>query len=163
MSSASPSDRSAAELDLFEQSTLMRALTEIRTRVGAASVLMLELTQARAIIQVEAAEARGTVVQYEWVDGTLVGPIPVELRGSGALDSNVFPLSAVELQELPNLTRAAVERIDREHGQVERIVVRRNLPTDEAVGIRVYVKSPIRSSHIDADARGRINGLSRVP
>lgn len=124
---------------------------------------MLELTREHATIQVEAPNARGAVVQYEWGDGTLKGPIPVELHGSGALDTNLFPLSAVELREIPGLARAAVERIDREHGQVERIVVRRNLPTDEAVGIRVYVKSPIRSSHVDADARGRINDGSRVP
>ena len=158
-----PSAARGPASDLFKRDTLTQALSAIRRRVGeAASVLVLELTRERATIQVEAPSQRGSVVQYEW-DGALKGPIPVELRGSGALDSNLFPLSAVDLRELPTLARAAVERIDREHGQVERIVVRRNLPIEEAIGIRVYVKSPIRSSHLDADARGRITDTPKIP
>jgi hypothetical protein len=87
----------------------------------------------------------------------------VELRGSGALGENLFPLSSLKVEQIPELARAAVARVDREHGRVERIVIRRNLPADEAVGIRVYVDSPIRSSHVDADARGKISESARVP
>lgn len=141
-----------------------RALSAIRERVGAkASVLVLELTPSRATIQVEAPTRRGHVVQYEWIDGTIRGPIAVELRGRGNLEQNLFPLAAVELSQIPALAKTAVDRIDREHGRVERIIVRRNLPAEEAIGIRVYVDSPIRSSHVDADARGRLVENPRVP
>jgi hypothetical protein len=152
------------EPSLYTEGALDTVFAEIRQRVGdVTSVLMLELTTDRAVIQVEAPTRPGYVVQYEWDDGNLRGPVPVELRGSGSLEANLFPLSAVALDQVPGLAKAAVERIDREHGQVERIVVRRNLPVDEAVGIRVYVDSPIRSSHIDADGRGKIAEVSRLP
>lgn len=152
------------EPSLFSQGALDAPLKELRQRVGtAASVLAIELTVDRATIQVEAPTRPGHVVQYEWDEGTLRGPIPVELRGTGVLKSNLFPLSAVELAELDELAEAAVQRVDKEHGKVERIVVRRNLPVDESVGIRVYVESPIRSSHVDADARGKIVEGARIP
>jgi hypothetical protein len=164
VASASAPPRSAPVLNLFTSEALNRLMSAIRERVGdATSVLMLELTAERATIQVEAPAHPGTVVQFEWGDGTLRGPIPVELRGAGALENNLFPLSSIDVGPIPELAKAAVERIDREHGQVERIVVRRNLPVEEAVGIRVYVKSPIRSSHVDADARGRIAENPRLP
>jgi hypothetical protein len=35
------------------------------------------------------------------------------------------------------------------------VLIRRNLPHDDSIGIRVYVDSPLRSSHVDADARGK--------
>lgn len=149
---------------LYSTGVLQRALGQIRARVGeSAPVLVLEVGSERATIQVESPARSGRVVQYEWFQDTLRGPIPVELRGSGTLEANLFPLSSVELEKLPELVREALNRIDREHGKVKRMVVRRSLPADEAVGIRVYVESPIRSSHVDADAHGRILEVSKTP
>ena len=153
-----------ATASLLVPSTLERVSAELRRRVGdTSSALMLEVTPQHATIQVEAPTRRGSVVQYEWADGTLRGPVPVELRGPGTLETNLFPLSSVDLTELPTLAKTAIERIDKENGELERIVVRRNLPVEETVGIRVYVKSPVRSSHVDADVRGRIVETSRLP
>lgn len=164
---AVPSTSSAqlpSSVSLYSEDALERVSSEIRQRIGeAVSVLELELTQNRARLQVEAPTRPGNVVQYEWDGRELHGPIPVELRGSGALETNLFPLSAVDLEQIPDLVKTAVERVDKDHGTVARVVVRRNLPVDEAVGIRVYVESPIRSSHVDADARGRIGESPRLP
>lgn len=152
------------ERSLYAPRALEEALNRIQKRVGnAASVLALDVASDRLTIQVESPARSGRVIQYEWFQGNLRGPIPVELRGSGALRNNLFPLSSVDLGKIPELTQAALDRIDRDHGQVKRIVVRRNLPTDEAVGIRVYVESPIRNSHVDADAHGRISEFPRIP
>lgn len=158
------SAHAAGDASLYSKGALERVSSEIRHRIGErVSVLELELTQNSATIQVEAPTRPGNVVQYEWDGRELHGPVPVELRGSGVLETNLFPLSTVELEQIPELVKTAVERVDKEHGRVERLVVRRNLPVDEAVGIRVYVESPIRSSHVDADARGRIAEWPRLP
>lgn len=159
--SASPARSSPS---LYTLEALESLMEQVQQRLGnAASVLMLEITPERATLQVESATRPGYVVQYEWEAGALRGPIPVELRGTGALGENLFPLSSLKVEQIPELARAAVARVDREHGRVERIVIRRNLPADEAVGIRVYVDSPIRSSHVDADVRGKISESARVP
>lgn len=151
-------------ISVYSEDSIEKLSSEIRSRIGdAVSVLALELTERRATIQLEAPKRPGNVVQYEWDGRELHGPVPVELRGSGALETNLFPLSTVHLQQIPVLVKSAVERVDKDNGSVAKIVVRRNLPVDDSVGIRVYVESPIRSSHVDADARGKIAESARIP
>lgn len=155
-SDAVPSSTVAPGPSLYGADALSDAMTAIRSRVGDADVLSLELAPERATIQVRLSTDRHRVVQYEWKSGRLFGPEPVQLRGKGALEANLFPLSAVEFGNVPALVRSAVERVDAANGKVERILVRRNLPADDAIGMRVYVASPIRNGHVDADARGRV-------
>jgi hypothetical protein len=118
-------------------------------------VLSIEIFPARLLIQV-ANPTRDGAVAYEWSREQLRGPLPVELRGAGTLSNNVFPLSSVELTRVPELTRAARARIDPDHGEVSRVLIRRNLPADDRVVMRAYVASPIRSGQLDADAAGRL-------
>lgn len=146
---------------LYTATTLSDAMGALRSRVGDASVLSLELSPGRATIQVQLASDRHRVVQYEWKGGRVFGPEPVQLRGKGNLETNLFPLSAIDVSNVPELVKAAVERVDAANGRVERILVRRNLPLDEAVGMRVYVASPIRDGQLDADAHGRVPESAR--
>jgi hypothetical protein len=124
----------------------------------ACSVLMLEFSPARAVAQVESKERLGQLVEYRWSTGVLSGPIPIELHGKGNLAKNLFPLSAVDLTAIPALVDAAIAKVDREHGRLQRVLIRRNLPEDEAISMRVFVDSPVRSGQLDADARGRPPG-----
>lgn len=145
-----------AEASLFGAKALERARGAIRERVGGdAAVLSIEIFSNRLLIQV-ANTARDGVVAYEWSADQLRGPLPVELRGTGTLSHNVFPLSSVELSSVPELARAARARVDSEHGEVTRVLIRRNLPSDDDVVMRAYVASPIRSGQLDADAGGRL-------
>ncbi len=129
----------------------------IRERCGdSCSLLMLELSPERAVVQLEARERLGQLVQYEWRNGSLKGPIPIELRGKGTLAQNLFPFAAVELEAIPSLVELARARIDRDNGTLRSVLIRRNLPNDDSVGIRVYIDSPLRSGQLDADARGRV-------
>ena len=128
----------------------------MRERLGeSASVLSIEIFPARLLIQVANANRDG-VVAYEWSREQLRGPLPVELRGPGTLSSNVFSLSSVELANVPDFARAARLRVDAEHGEVTRVLIRRNLPIDDSVVMRAYVTSPLRSGQLDADAAGRV-------
>ena len=161
-SDAVASSATATAADLFTPSSMGEAMSAIRARVGDAGVLSLELCPERATIQVQEATDRHRVVQYEWKNGRLFGPTPVQLRGKGELESNLFPLSAVDFDTVPALVDSAIERVDAAHGKVDRILVRRNLPADEGIGMRVYVDSPIRDGHVDADARGRITENTKL-
>jgi hypothetical protein len=136
---------------------LHEALRQLRAAAGP-SVMALELTvfPERAVLQARHAEQPGTVVQYEYRDGKLAPPVEVELRGPGQLEDNLFPLEEAALAEIPSLSRQAVERVDAKHGSVHRVVVRRNLPRSSDVQLRVFVSSPARDGHVDADADGKI-------
>ena len=153
---APETSRAKVEPNLFESRGVARAFRDVRERLGPnALVLSIEIFPARLLIQV-ANKGRDGAVAYEWNRDQLRGPLPVELRGTGTLSNNVFPLSAVELASVPEFARTARARIDAEHGQVERVLIRRNLPIDDGVVMRAYVTSPIRSGQLDADASGRI-------
>jgi hypothetical protein len=68
----------------------------------------------------------------------------------------LFELDEVKLDAIAPLTREAVRRIDAEAGNVDFVLVRRNLPDSEDVRLRVYVSSPRRSGYVDADQHGQI-------
>jgi hypothetical protein len=139
-------------------------LSALRDKVAPdPSLLRLEVASDQALVQVEAPGKLGQLVQYQWRAGTLSAPVPIELRGKGNLSQNLFPLSALDLSSLPALIDAAVARIDPEEGKASRVLIRRNLPQDDSVGIRVYVDSPRRSSHADADARGKLLEPGKYP
>ena len=149
---------------LFGRDALLPLLSALRDKAGAdPSLLRLEVAGDQALVQVEAPGRLGQLVQYQWRAGTLSAPVPIELRGKGNLSQNLFPLSALDLSNLPALVDAAVARIDGEQGKASRVLVRRNLPQDDSVGIRVYVESPLRSSHVDADARGKLLEPGKYP
>jgi hypothetical protein len=150
--------------DLFGRDALLPLLSALRDKTGAdPSLLRLEVASDQALIQVEAPGRLVQLVQYQWRAGALSAPVPIELRGKGNLSQNLFPLSAFDLSGLPALVDAAVARIDAEQGKASRVLVRRNLPQDDSVGIRVYVESPRRSSHVDADARGKLLEPCKYP
>jgi hypothetical protein len=150
--------------NLYEKGGLSPLLSALREKVSQdPALLMLELRPDQATIQVEAPARLGQLVQYQWRGNALSDPVPLEIRGKGGLAQNLFALSAVDLSNLPTLIETAVTRVDAEHGKPSRVLVRRNLPQDDSVGIRVYVDSPRRSSHVDADARGKPLEAGKYP
>lgn len=140
---------------LYTRATLEKAVDDVLGKLGASTgILSIELFPDHARFQVEAATP-GDVAEYDWRAGVVQGPSRIETRGKGSLQQNLFLLSSLELSNVPSLVEVARSRVDPDQGVVTRVLIRRNLPIDENVGIRVYVDSPLRSSHVDADAHGR--------
>ncbi|MFZ5896665.1 MAG: hypothetical protein ACOY0T_36755 [Myxococcota bacterium] len=150
--------------NLFSAQVLSRALDDLFTRVGRSpAFLSVELLRERAHFEIESTTAPGEVVEYEWHAGELRGPARLELRGKGSLQQNLFLPASIDFASIPTLLETARTRVDAENGVVSRVLIRRNLPADDTVGIRVYVDSPLRSSHVDADSHGRLVESGRYP
>ncbi|HET9930913.1 MAG TPA: hypothetical protein VFQ35_09510 [Polyangiaceae bacterium] len=150
--SARPRDEGPS---LYERGVFERAAQAVLGRLGASTgILMIEVFPERARFEVESTKP-GEVVEYEWRHNGVRGPTPLELKGKGSLQQNLFLASSLEFGSLPGLVELARARVDSEQGTVSRVLIRRNLPLDDSVGIRVYVDSPLKSSHVDADARGK--------
>jgi hypothetical protein len=140
---------------LFEREPLERFLGALGQRVGSGvRILSLDLREHRAIAQVEEASRSGRIVEHELVGGALREPRVAEIRGSGDLSANLFPLNEVALKRVPELVTRATTEIDAEHGKVTRVLVRRHLPKTDAVRFRVYVESPRLSGSVDFDHSG---------
>lgn len=139
---------------LFSHERLAPALSALRAKQPG-KLLRLEIHPRELILQAEDASSPGSVVELHYRDGKVGEPEHATLRGKGQLSDNLFQLSDVKLDAIPELTRVAVQRVDAENGSADSIVVRRNLPESDEVRLRVYVASPRQSGYIDADHAGQ--------
>lgn len=143
---------------LLSRERLLPALAELRHKAGG-KLLRLEIRPSELLLQSEDVSSPGSVVEVRFRDGKAGEPEQATLRGKGQLADNLFDLSEVKLDALPELAREAVRRVDAENGSVESILVRRALPESDDVRVRVYVSSPRQSGYIDADRTGQLLSL----
>jgi hypothetical protein len=139
---------------LFAIETLRPALLALRARADG-KALRLEIHAHELVLQAEDSSSPGSVLELHFRDGKVGEPEHATLRGKGHLADNLFDLDDVKLDAIASLTREAVERVDAESGNVDFVLVRRNLPDSDDVRLRVYVSSPRKSGHLDADERGQ--------
>ncbi len=139
---------------LFSTETLIPALQALRTRADG-KALRVEVRAHELVLQTEDTSAPGSVLELHYRDGKVGEAEHATLRGKGRLAENLFELDDVKLDTISQLTREAVERVDADNGNVDLVLVRRNLPDSEDVRIRVYVSSPRKSGHLDADEQGK--------
>ncbi len=135
---------------LLSEETFAPALKALREKADG-KVLRLEIRPRELLLQAEDKLNPGGVVELHYRDGKVSDPEHATLRGKGQLADNLFDLGQVSLEELSELTRSAIERVDPESGSVELVLVRRNLPESTDVRVRVYVQSPRKSGYLDAD------------
>jgi hypothetical protein len=140
---------------LFSNETLAPALEALRARANG-KALRVEIRAHDLVLQAEDTSAPGAVLELHYRDGKVGDAEHATLRGKGQLADNLFELDDVKIDAIPQLTREAIERVDSENGNVSLVLVRRNLPDTEDVRIRVYVSSPRKSGHVDADAQGNL-------
>ncbi len=140
---------------LFTGDRLIPAVQAMRAKAGG-KLLRLEIRARELTLQTEDPTTPGAVVELHFRDGTVGEPEHATLRGKGKLTDNLFDADELKLESIPELTREAVRRIDAESGNVELVLIRRNLPDSEDVRLRVYVTSPRQSGYVDADQSGQI-------
>jgi len=139
---------------LFSRERLSPALDAVRAKAGG-RLLRLEIRARELTLQAEDASTPGAIVELHYQGGKVSEPEHASLRGKGQLADNLFDLSEVRLDAVPELVREAVRRVDAEGGSVDYVLVRRNLPDTDDVRLRVYVSSPRRSGYLDADRSGQ--------
>ena len=139
---------------LFERAEVKRWLATLRSRIGVARLLVLDVREHELTAQVEDQGHAGQVLEYRIGGDRPAGPERAELRGRGELTANLFSPGDVALEKIPDLLTLATAQVDALDGKVTRVVVRRQLPQSDAVRLRVYVESPRLSGHADFDASG---------
>jgi len=146
---APPSSRTS-----FERSEVRRWLGAVRRVVGSARVLMLDVREHQVTVQYESKAQPGAVLEVLLEEGRTSEPARAELRGGGELAANLFALSDVALDKIPEAATAAAAQVDAQDGRITRVLVRRQLPQTDAVRLRIYVESPRLSGNVDFDASG---------
>jgi hypothetical protein len=140
---------------LLTREELDSALSQLRAKAPG-KLLRLEIRPKQLLLQAEDRSSPGTVVELRYRDGKVSAPEQATIVGKGQLADNLFELSEVKIDAVPELAQKAVHRLDPENGTVELVLVRRALPESDEVRIRVYVNSPRQSGYVDADRTGQI-------
>lgn len=140
---------------LLARERLATALGELRAKAGG-KLLRLEIRPTEVVMQAEDPSTPGAVLELRYRDGKVSEPEQATLRGKGQLADNLFDVSELKLDAVPELAREAVRRVDADNGAVELVLVRRALPESDDVRIRVYVASPRQSGYVDADRTGQL-------
>jgi hypothetical protein len=138
-------------------SAMMKAYREALP--GKRMALSFNMNVGGASLQVQDPAKPENVDQYNYRDGALSAPIPVRLHlFGGKLEDGLFDLDAVAIEKLPELARAAMEKIPLEGGRVSGARVGRDTMSfqDGKVYIRVDVEGTRKSGTLKADAEGNV-------
>jgi hypothetical protein len=116
----------AAPVDPFSTDVLARGARELEARLGAPlRLLRIEASQHRVVFSVQDPRQPAHVDAYELRRGVLLAPQPVLLRDDTDLERQLFALSEVPLERVPELARAAVSAIALPEAELRSLTVHR--------------------------------------
>lgn len=154
-----------AKVDLYGTDLIARTAKELEAKLGGGPLRVLVITAERDWIEFEVQDPKKpeNVDMYEYRQGRLDGPRPVQLLGEGKLEDNLFSLSEVDLTRIPAFVQAAQAKLALEGGKPTSLSIRLQEPSlrDRLHGKNV--KSEIRATlYIDSDRRkGYVDGDSK--
>jgi hypothetical protein len=150
-------------INLFDGTQANDVIAAIAAARAASPLRILEanLYPTYAFAQVQDPNTPVNVDEFDWRDGNVAPPAPVQLTGDGDLESNLFSDSDVNWNAIPGLVGAALAQIPIEGAQVTHVHIARNLPFSADVQIRVFVDGTRNSGYLDADAQGNIIAVNQ--
>jgi hypothetical protein len=123
-----------------------------------ARVLEINVYPSYVFTEVQDAAQRSHVDRYQLREGLWRDPTPVKLMGrkktEEAINAAVFDVNEVALSELSKLAKDAPARLKVEGPTVSHIAIRRPLPFDKEVSIRVFVNGARSNGYVDYDKKG---------
>ena len=157
-----PTEAASVARPLFSDA---RRLREAQSALEAAlptpiAALELVIRADRVLLQARDPKHPKQVLQYEYRGGHVHGPRPVDLRGPGALEDNLFPLADADLASVPGFLHKATRQKGGPDARVSHVVLRRNLPHTFDVRFRAHMAGEEEARPVQADARGRPVGPS---
>lgn len=172
--------RNSKPVDLFTTDAVAKAAAELESKLGApVRALDVSINNGYIYFQVQDPKKPANVDAYEFHNGVLLGPKPVQLMGGGDLEANLFELAEVPLVRIPELTKAAIAALEIEDGRVASLEIHREFSevspharalmdetrrrsglevvkpafADGDIKVELSVMSPRRRGFVDANAK----------
>lgn len=120
-------------------------------------VRLLTLTALNRVVvlQVQNPKDPRTVIEYRYRDGSVTGPVHVELKGPGKLADNLYRIDSIDL----HVAEKVLNQVHSEYSEeVRKLILTRNLPTSMDIQFRVFLKTNAGDRIIVADKTGRLLG-----
>lgn len=120
-----------------------------------ARLLSLTALNRVVVLQVQNAKDPRAVLEYRYQNGSVTGPVPVELKGPGKLVDNLFRIDAIDL----HVAEKVLNQVRSDYSEeVRKLILTRNLPTSMDIQFRVFLKTNAGDRIIVADKTGRLLG-----
>lgn len=112
--------------DPFTSTMIADGAAALERKLGApVQALSVEISPYRITYSVQDPVKPDNVDAYELKNGLLLGPTPVQLSGNGSLGKNLFPLSDVALNHLPEFVVSAAAAVHIDDAKADSILIRR--------------------------------------
>lgn len=161
---ATPTATSSTEKAAKPRKSLLEdpseALDAIKSKIGGDKAMVLELLifPTHIKVQVQDQSKKEKIDEFQWKDGSVQGPTPVQLTGSVAepatLNKSVFDLSEADMGAVAKMAKDAVERLGLEGGKVTHVMLQRHLRLANQVQFRVYVSGTRVHASVAYDTKG---------
>ena len=145
--------------DLFTAEGIDAAYSAISTRVGADPAQVVEVTIVPGVLTIEAIDPNAPTELNQWsYTAGAVGPSrPVDYGDdTEALQQNLFALNEVSTGAVVTAINGAIAASEIQDGEVQSLIIKRNIPFDENVTVFVNVQGERSSKQVRADVTGRI-------
>jgi hypothetical protein len=135
---AAAAARPVAAGPLWDEPQFTAMLQAYRQRFpGRRRALRFEIYSRNARLVVQDPSKPANVDSYQYLDGTLGGPSPVNVSSAlelgGTLEESLFDWDQVTLERIPALVQESIARTKLEGGRVEQVKVWRGMPSSEAM------------------------------
>ncbi len=128
-----------------------------------ARVLEVNVQKTYVLSQVQDPNKKINVDKFTLREGLWREPEPVKLIGKAteeSISAEVFDVNEVAFAELPRIASDVLARANVEQGEVSHFMIKRPLPFDKEVRIRVFVRGPRKNAWADYDKKGVFKKLS---
>jgi hypothetical protein len=156
---------------LHDRNLAAQAVTAIEQAVGAspARVGEVDIYPEYLIAEAQDPAIPDHIDRYEWRDGDVPPPEPVQLSGPQEdVEASLFPTSAVNWRQLSSMVadaeRAALHnkplRIEQPRAQYAIVERSTSSEDDGRVLVRIYINGPRRSGSVEMTASGEIRSVN---
>lgn len=156
---------------LHDRGRAARAVAAIEHAVGAspARVGEVDIYPEYLILEAQDPSVPEHIDRYEWRDGEVPPPTPVQLSGPQEdVEASLFPTSTLQWKRLSSMVadaeRAALHNapLRIEDPRAQYVIVERSTSSsdDGRVLVRIYVTGPRRSGYVEMTAGGEIRSVN---
>lgn len=150
--------------DMFEGTEAQDGIAELKKKLdGPIKALSLEIRTEEMTLEAQDPKNLEHVDAYKYSNGSVTGPTPVNLAKLivKPLESNLFKLDDVDLNAIPSLLKAAVEKAGVEDGKVRQMNLSRGLILNPPLSMgppqwNILVEGPRGNASVYANAKGEI-------
>jgi hypothetical protein len=146
----------SAPVSLLSGTAFLDVVDALRQRVGGPTrIIELDLNPSWVYLKAEDPHLPGKVDEYQWKNGRMGDPRPVDLTRVKLKDA-LFALDDVDLRAIPALLDEALKRVNAPGAKVSRVLADRDFSKEVQIRVLIDIANVSGGRVVTADRNGKI-------